>query len=75
MAIGNQIPAFIELRDALDEIGWTQTEAARRLGVSTNTVYRWCAGKDDVPSPPAMAYIRLYRKVRRHLRKIEEAIG
>lgn len=40
-----------ELRDALDTLDLTQTEAARRLHVSLRTVQNWCAGTHEVPGP------------------------
>ena len=40
-----------ELRDALDALGLTQTEAARRLRVSLRTMQNWCAGTHEVPGP------------------------
>jgi transcriptional regulator with XRE-family HTH domain len=49
------IPAA-ELRDMLADLGVSQTELARRLGVSRVTVNRWCQGIQPVP-PYAVAYI------------------
>jgi DNA-binding transcriptional regulator YiaG len=39
-----------ELRAALRTLGWTQTELARRTGVSRDSVSRWTGG--EVPPPP-----------------------
>ena len=39
-----------ELRDALEELGLNQSEAARRLGVEQSTMYRWVSGERKVPS-------------------------
>lgn len=44
------------LRFALDQIGGTQTEMARRLGVSLYTVGRWRAGV-STPSDKNLARI------------------
>ena len=38
-----------EFRTALDEIGWTQRELARRLGVPEARVRRWGNGMYPVP--------------------------
>lgn len=40
-----------ELRDALDELGLTQVEAAERLRVSGRTVRYWVAGEREIPGP------------------------
>lgn len=40
-----------ELRDALDQLDLTQTEAARRMRVSLRTVQTWVAGKHEIPGP------------------------
>lgn len=40
-----------ELRDALDELGMTQTECARRMRVSLRTVQTWVSGKHEIPGP------------------------
>lgn len=39
------------LRETLDALELTQTEAARRLRVSLRTVQNWCAGTYEVPGP------------------------
>lgn len=56
----------VELIDALSEFHWSQRTAAEHLGVHVNTVHRWCVGTLAVPGP-ALAYIRLRRKVARLL--------
>ena len=68
------VPPSPELRDALNEFGWTHKEAARRLGVHPNTVHRWCAGPDRagglaVPGP-VLAYIRLRRAIVRRMERL-----
>lgn len=40
-----------ELRDALNELGLTQVEAADRLRVSDRTVRYWVAGEREIPGP------------------------
>lgn len=67
MAIGDQIPRHIEVRDTLDELGWSQVEAGERLMVARNTVHRWVHGLNPVPGP-ALAYLRLMRRARRAVR-------
>jgi transcriptional regulator with XRE-family HTH domain len=40
-----------ELRAALEELGWSQTDAARELGVSSRyRVSDWCRGVRPVPT-------------------------
>lgn len=41
-------------RTALDRLGLTQSEAARRLGVDPRTVRRWIAGDRKIPGPVAV---------------------
>ena len=48
-----------EMQVILREVGWSQAEFARRIGVDPVTVSRW----EVVPSPAA-AYLRLYLRVR-----------
>lgn len=38
-----------DLKIALDRIGWTGGELARRIGVSRNTVSGWTTGKHPIP--------------------------
>lgn len=40
-----------ELREALEELGISQREAARRLRVSPRTVRYWVAGDREIPGP------------------------
>jgi len=40
-----------ELREALDELGISQLEAARRLRVSGRAVRYWVAGEREIPGP------------------------
>lgn len=58
-----------ELRDALDTLDLTQTEAARRLHVSLRSVQNWCAGKHEVPGPVKV----LIRTWLRHPQLLQEA--
>jgi DNA-binding XRE family transcriptional regulator len=46
-----------ELRQALDALGWKQSELSRKLGVTTSTVSRWATGE---PIPVWLAeYMRV----------------
>lgn len=47
----------------LKQLGWTQAEFARRIGVDENTVSKWMTGKAN-PSEPALAYLRLAVRVK-----------
>lgn len=40
-----------ELREALDELGISQREAARRLRVTDRAVRYWVAGEREIPGP------------------------
>lgn len=40
-----------EFRDALEELGLSQVEAARRLRVTDRTVRYWVAGEREIPGP------------------------
>jgi DNA-binding transcriptional regulator YdaS (Cro superfamily) len=42
-----------ELNDALDAIGWSQSELARRLGVIKPRVQTWVSGRVTVPQEVA----------------------
>lgn len=57
-----------ELREALDDLGLTQTEAARRLRVSLRTVQNWCGGQHEVPGPVEV----LIEAWRRHPELLQE---
>lgn len=61
------LPSSLDLRDILTELGWTKAEAARRMSVDPNTVYRWAAGLVEVPGP-ALAFLRLVRAMHRAIR-------
>jgi transcriptional regulator with XRE-family HTH domain len=50
-----------ELGKLLRDHGITQTEAARRLGVSSSTVSRWVIGDCGLP-PHVVATIRAWRR-------------
>jgi len=52
-----------ELRQALDSLGWKQSELARKLGVTTSTVSRWATGE---PIPVWLAeYLRVMQELDR----------
>lgn len=53
-----------ELRLALDEMGMSQVELARRVKSRADTVSRWMNRRAKVPGA-VMAYIRLLKRVRR----------
>jgi transcriptional regulator with XRE-family HTH domain len=40
-----------QYRAALARLGWTQSSAARLLGVNLRTSQRWASGDQDVPPP------------------------
>jgi transcriptional regulator with XRE-family HTH domain len=44
-----------ELRSMIADLGLSQVEAARLLGVETRTVQRWIEGIHGVPEPVAQA--------------------
>jgi len=44
----------------LDKLGWSQGYYARLIGVTNQTVYRWCKGK---PDPVAMRLLETYLRV------------
>jgi len=48
------------MRDILARIGWSQSTAARHLGVSPATVYLWCKGK---PNPIAMKHLEMVARL------------
>lgn len=39
----------------LDHMGWSQREAARRLGCGRNTISAWLDGQAPTPIPPYIA--------------------
>ncbi|OGT00597.1 MAG: hypothetical protein A3H99_01810 [Gallionellales bacterium RIFCSPLOWO2_02_FULL_59_110] len=52
-----------ELRQALDSLGWKQSELARKLGMTTSTVSRWATGE---PIPVWLAeYLRVMQELDR----------
>jgi DNA-binding transcriptional regulator YiaG len=48
-----------DFRAALDRLGLSQSEAARRCGVNARTVRRWVAGDRPIPGP-VIALIRTW---------------
>jgi DNA-binding transcriptional regulator YiaG len=59
-----------EFEAAMNEIGLTQGEVARRLNVRTETVNRWLRGVKGIPrkiSGPAAAAISAWLKEKRRL--------
>lgn len=55
------------IREMLDHAGLTQTELARRLGLSRISVVRWCTGAVD---PSATVLLRIARECGYSLRRI-----
>lgn len=52
-----------ELRQALDTLGWKQSELSRKLGVTTSTVSRWATGE---PIPVWLGeYLRVMQELDR----------
>lgn len=52
-----------ELRQALDALGWKQSELSRKLGVTTSTVSRWATGE---PIPVWLGeYLRVMQELDR----------
>ncbi len=51
-----------ELAAALERLKLTQAEAARRLGVTPTTVYRWLAGDRKIPGP-AVAALKCWKEL------------
>lgn len=52
-----------ELRQALVDLGWKQSDLARKLGVTTSTVSRWANGE---PIPVWLAeYLRVMQEIDR----------
>ena len=55
-----------QFRQALKQLGLSQSEAARRLYVSVNTVQRWVSGQRRIPGP-AIACLEAWKRERRAL--------
>lgn len=52
-----------ELKQALDALGWKQSELSRKLGVTTSTVSRWATGE---PIPVWLGeYLRVMQELDR----------
>ena len=45
------------MKKILKEMGWSQGELSRKLGVSRSTVYRWCRDETGSGYRVAMAYL------------------
>jgi transcriptional regulator with XRE-family HTH domain len=54
-----------ELRSVIGDLGLSQVEAARLLGVETRTIQRWIAGANGVPEPVAQALCAWHRLAER----------
>jgi transcriptional regulator with XRE-family HTH domain len=53
-----------DLKAALDTLGWSQAEFARRIDVHPNTVSAWVNDKPSI-SGPALAFLKLTLAVER----------
>jgi len=50
-AAGGFVMTADDYRAALSRLGWTQSSAARLVGVDTRTSQRWALGERDIPPP------------------------
>lgn len=55
-----------DLGGALDALGWSQAELARRVDVHVNTVSGWATGRTEAPGP-VRAYLGLAMKAKEML--------
>jgi Helix-turn-helix len=58
-----------DLASALEELGWSQAELARRLGLHVNTVSAWATKRTEIPGP-VRAYLDLRLKLLRLCRSV-----
>ncbi len=56
-----------QFRHALRHLGWTQVQAATRLGVNPRTVRRWVAGDSRIPESVTLL-LQLWLRERRRRR-------
>lgn len=64
-----------ELRQALRRLGWTQAQAAERLGVASQPrVSEWCRGARDVPDYVARA-VEAHLRIRQLEAELRELRG
>jgi transcriptional regulator with XRE-family HTH domain len=65
-----------ELKQALQALGWKQSELARRVDVGDSTVSHWTTGETPVPGPVA-AYLGMAQEIdrlhRQYVRPIKPA--
>jgi len=65
-----------ELKQALQALGWKQSELARRVEVGDSTVSHWTTGETPVPGPVA-AYLGMAQEIdrlhRQYVRPIRPA--
>jgi transcriptional regulator with XRE-family HTH domain len=54
-----------EFRDALERLGWSQTKAAQRLGLSLRTINRYASGQTPVKRPVEIVLKNATELVRR----------
>ncbi|SRR5579883_871419 len=64
-----------ELRAKLIDLGWSQAELARRLGVRPSLVSNWCSGKTAKVPPPVFAYVELAGAIRDAMGEVARLLG
>lgn len=63
-----------EMRDLLDDLGWTNSETATKLGVHVNTVSRWINRHCRIPVSSMVVLRDMAHRAKRRVPAAEERV-
>lgn len=63
------------LRQRRNDLNMTQSELARRLGTSQQTVFKWESGERNIQHPPMMDLALRYLEIERMILRLRDMEG